>query len=62
VVRKLISVTVPEKPLMVTGIADADLVFEQEKQAAQPILNEGLRAQAQRQAGNAEAGEQRLDL
>ncbi len=43
-------------------VPNADLILQQHQQAAQPVLDERLRAQAQRQARDAQAGEQRLDV
>ena len=63
VVRSDTASTVPvDLAVEVDDVADAELVLGEDEQARQEVLDERLRAEAQRDADDARAGEQRRDV
>ena len=49
-------------PLMAADVADADLVLEDQEEPADDVADQRLRAEADRQAGDAGAGQHRRDV
>ena len=62
VTRRPTASTVPAGGADVDGVADAVLVLEDHEDAAQEVLDEALRAEAERDADDAGAGDQRRDV